>query len=192
MWTGLFQSGVILLTGLLYYVVDTWLMGHFDQHRAEEGSGRSRGYTAFMIGFLALLVLQPVLLPGLGFQTSEWWGLLVQVVGVGMITGALALHWWARVHLRHFYVEDVDFQEGQYVVDTGPYNLVRHPIFASFFMIAMGLLLVNPAVTTLLMNIYVFVDFSRAARKEEELLIERLPHYASYMEHTGRFWPKWR
>jgi protein-S-isoprenylcysteine O-methyltransferase Ste14 len=109
-----------------------------------------------------------------------------------MITGALALHWWARVHLRHFYVEDVDFQEGQYVVDTGPYNLVRHPIFASFFMIAMGLLLVNPAVTTLLMTIYVFVDFSRAARKEEELLIERLPHYASYMEHTGRFWPKWR
>lgn len=192
MLTGLFQSGVILLTGLVYYMVDAWLIGHYDQHRAEEGSGRSRGYTAFMIAFLVLLVLQPVLLPGLGLQISSRWGLLMQAVGVAMIAGALALHWWARSHLQHFYVEDVQFQEGHYVVDTGPYRLVRHPVFTSFFVIAVGLLLVNPAVTTLLMAIYVFVDFPRAARSEEELLIEKLPQYASYMERTGRFWPKWR
>jgi protein-S-isoprenylcysteine O-methyltransferase Ste14 len=192
MLTGFFQSGVILLTGLVYYMVDAWLIGHYDQHRAEEGSGRSRGYTAFMIAFLVLLVLQPVLLPGLGLQISARWGLLMQAVGVAMIAGALALHWWARSHLQHFYVEDVQFQEGHYVVDTGPYRLVRHPVFTSFFVIAMGLLLVNPAVTTLLMAIYVFVDFPRAARNEEELLIEKLPQYASYMERTGRFWPKWR
>ena len=192
MLTGLFQSGVILLTGLVYYMVDAWLIGHYDQHRAEEGSGRSRGYTAFMIAFLVLLVLQPVLLPGLGLQISSRWGLLMQAVGVAMIAGALALHWWARSHLQHFYVEDVQFQEGHYVVDTGPYRLVRHPVFTSFFVIAVGLLLVNPAVTTLLMAIYVFVDFPRAARSEEELLTEKLPQYAGYMERTGRFWPKWR
>jgi len=192
MWTGLFQSGIILLTGLVYYMVDTWLMGRFDQHRAEEGGGRSRRYTAFMIIFLGLLVVQPVLLPGLGLQTSKWWGLLTQVVGVILITGALALHWWARVHLRHFYVEDVEFQEGQYIVATGPYSQVRHPVFTSFVLIAAGLLLVNPALTTLLLTLYVLYDFPRAARREEELLTEKLPQYADYMEHTGRFWPRWR
>jgi protein-S-isoprenylcysteine O-methyltransferase Ste14 len=54
------------------------------------------------------------------------------------------------------------------------------------------LLLVNPALTTLLMVVYVVVDFPRAARSEEELLMENLPQYASYMERTGRFWPKRR
>ena len=192
MWAGLFQAGVILLTGLTYYVVDAWLMRHHDQHRAQEGSGRSRRYTLFMLAFLALLVIQPVLLPGLGLQISAGWGLWVQAVGVALIAATLALHWWARSHLKHFYVEDVQFQEGHQVVDTGPYRWVRHPIFTSFFVIAVGLLLVNPALTTLLMLVYVLVDFPRAARSEEELLMENLPHYASYMERTGRFWPKRR
>jgi protein-S-isoprenylcysteine O-methyltransferase Ste14 len=192
MWTGLFQSAVIFSTGLVYYLVDAWLIGHYDQHRAEEGSGRSWGYTAFMVTFLALLVLQPVFLPGLGLQISWRWGFLVQIVGIGIIAVALALHWWARSHLKHFYVEDVRFQEGHYLVDTGPYRLVRHPVFTSFFVISLGLLLVNPAVTTLLMGIYVMIDFPRAARLEEGLLLEELPEYTDYMERTGRFWPRWR
>lgn len=192
MVTGAFQSTVILLTGIVYYLVDASLMRHYDRHRVEEGSGRSWGYTAFMIAFLALLVLQPVLLPGLGLQLDAWWGRLVQGIGLVLIAGALALHWWARSHLQHFYVEDVQLQEDQYLVDTGPYRLVRHPVFTSFFLIAIGLLLVNPAVTTLLMTIYVFVDFPRAARKEEALLVKELPGYASYVERTGRFLPRWR
>jgi protein-S-isoprenylcysteine O-methyltransferase Ste14 len=192
MWTGLFQSGVILLTGLVYYVVDTWLMRHYDRHRAQEGSGRGRRYTLFMLAFLALLVVQPILLPGLGFQISAGWGLWLQAVGVVLIAVALALHWWARSHLKHFYVEDVQFQVGHHLVDSGPYHWVRHPIFTSFFVIAGGLLLVNPALTTLLMAIYVLIDFPRAARKEEELLVGHVPRYASYMERTGRFWPKRR
>jgi protein-S-isoprenylcysteine O-methyltransferase Ste14 len=192
MWTGLFQSGVILVTGLVYYLVDAWLLGHYDQHRAKEGSGRSWGYTAFMVAFLALLVIQPLLLPGVGLQISGRWGLWLQIFGMGMITVALALHWWARSHLKHLYVEDVQFQEGHFLVDTGPYRLVRHPVFSSFFVIALGLLLVNPAVTTLLMVVYVMIDFPRAAGQEERLLLEKLPEYANYIERTGRFWPKWR
>ncbi len=192
MLTGLFQSIVILLTGLVYYAVDAWLMRHYDQDRAQEGSGRSRRYTLLMLAFLALLVVQPVLLPGLGLQIGAWWGLWVQVAGVGLIAIALTLHWWARSHLKHFYVEDVQFQEGHQVVDTGPYRWVRHPIFTSFFVIAVGLLLVNPALTTALMVGYVLVDFPRAARSEEELLKENLPQYAGYVERTGRFWPRRR
>ncbi len=192
MLTGLFQSAVILLTGLIYYAVDFWLMRRFDRFRADEGSGRGWGYTAFMVALLALLTVQPLLLPGLGLYTTASWGLLLQMIGLALIAGALALHWWARAHLQQFYVEDVRSQADQHLVETGPYRHVRHPVFASFFLIATGLLLVNPAVTTLLLAIYVLVDFPRAARKEEELLAEELPGYTSYMERTGRFLPRWR
>jgi len=189
--TGIPQSAVILLTGLVYYAVDFRLMRYYDRHSSQGPSARSWRYTFLMVAFWTLLVVQPMLLPGLGVSTTAWWGLAIQAAGIALIACGLALHWWARSHLQHFYVEDVQFQEGQYLVDTGPYSRVRHPVFTSFFLIAVGMLLVNPAITTLAMVLYVSVDFSSAARKEEALLSEKLPEYAKYMEHTGRFLPKW-
>jgi len=192
MVTGIPQSIVILLTGLVYYSVDFWLMRHYDPSQGQESGARSWRYTLLMVTFWLALVIQPVLLPRLGLSTTAWWGLAIQAVGLALILSGLALHWWARSHLRHFYVEDVQFQEGQYLVDTGPYRRVRHPVFSSFFLIALGMMLVNPALTTLAMAVYVAIDFTSAARQEEALLSERLPEYAGYMQRTGRFIPRWR
>lgn len=191
MLTGIPQSAVILLTGLIYYAVDFRLMRHYERHSSQGQSARSWRYTFLMITSWVLLVVQPVLLPEVGVTTTAWWGLVIQAAGIGLIACGLTLHWWARTHLQQFYVEDVKFQDGQYLVDTGPYSRVRHPVFTSFFLIAVGMLLVNPALTTLAMVLYVSVDFSSAARKEEALLLEELSEYAEYMEHTGRFFPKW-
>ena len=192
MFTGIPQSIVIFVTGLVYYAVDFRLMRHYDVRGSQDPSPRSWRYTTLMIVFWILLVVQPVLLPEIGVSSSSWWGLLVQIAGIAMIVCGLALHWWARSHLKQFYIEDVQFLEGQYLVDTGPYSRVRHPVFTSFFLIAVGMLLVNPALTTLVMVLYASVDFSRAAREEEALLSEKLPEYAMYMERTGRFFPKWK
>lgn len=190
MLTGLPQSVAILLTGLVYYAVDFWLMRHYDKGDGHASSARSWRYTSLMVAFWALLAVQPVLLPRLGLSTSAWGGLVVQGAGLVLIAGGLGLHWWARSHLKHFYVEDVQFQEGQYLVETGPYSRVRHPVFSSFFLISVGMVCVNPALTTLAMVVYVVIDFSRAARKEEALLSDKLPQYTEYVEHTGRFFPK--
>jgi protein-S-isoprenylcysteine O-methyltransferase Ste14 len=190
MLTGLPQSVAILLTGLAYYAVDFWLIRRYDQSHEQASSARSWRYTSLMVAFWALLVVQPVLLPRLGLSTAAWGGLVLQGAGLLLIVSGLGLHWWARSHLKQFYVEDVRFQEGQYLVDTGPYSCVRHPVFSSFFLISVGMVCVNPALTTLAMVIYVAIDFSRAARKEEALLSDKLPQYAEYVEHTGRFFPK--
>ena len=192
MLLGVFQSVITLVTGLVYYVVDFWLIGRYDRERVEEGPGRSWGYTSFMVLLLIFLVLQPVLLPGLSLRLQGRWGLLMQMVGLAVLLSGLALHWWSRSHLKQFYVEDVFVQDQQVLVDTGPYRLVRHPVFTSFFAIALGLLMVNPAVTTFGLALYVFIDFTRAASREEELLSAKLPDYVGYVERTGRFLPKWR
>jgi protein-S-isoprenylcysteine O-methyltransferase Ste14 len=164
-------------------------MRRYDRLRYDEGSGRSWGYTALMMAALAVLTAQPIVLPSLGARLWKPWGIAVQVLGITVLTGALALHWWARAHLRQFYVEDVLFQKGHKLVDTGPYRYVRHPIFTSFLLIALGLVLVNPAVPTLLGTLYAFWDFSRAANQEEAMLCENLDGYDDYMRRTGRFLP---
>jgi protein-S-isoprenylcysteine O-methyltransferase Ste14 len=192
MYTGFYQSGVILATLIAFYVADFVLIARYDRQRRAEGSGRSWDYTVLMIGATMFVIVQPILLPWLGVCTDAWWGALVQAVGVALLALGLGLHWWARSHLRQFYAERVEIQPEHSLVDSGPYAYVRHPLITSFFMFAVGLVLVNPSLPTLLVAAFIIWDFSRAAKQEDALLSQDLPGYADYMARTSRFFPRFR
>lgn len=190
MLSGIPQSIATLLTILLFYSMDFALIRRYDKQRQASGSGRSWDFTLFIFLTVAVLVLQPIILPSLSFRTRAPWGLAIQMIGVLTILGALALHIWSRVHLQQFYAERVEVQPEHKVIDTGPYKLVRHPVITSFFGIATGLFLINPAVPTLAALLYTIWDFTRAAKQEEELLTKTLPGYAAYADRTPRFLPR--
>lgn len=192
MLTGWFQSLVILTVMLAFYGMDFFLIRRYDRQRSAAKSGRAWDFTAAMILAGFTLAIQPIWLPWLGVSTRAGWGLALQLVGVILLLASFALHLWARVHLGRFYAERVEILPDHRVVTSGPYAYIRHPVIASFFGIAIGLFLVNPAVTTLLMMLYVFWDFGRAAIQEEKLLAQNLPEYRAYMQRTGRFLPRGR
>jgi protein-S-isoprenylcysteine O-methyltransferase Ste14 len=170
--------------------MDFALIQRYDQKRQASGSGRSWDFTFLIFVMVAVLVLQPVLFPILSFRTIETWGLVIQIIGVFTILVALALHIWSRAHLQHFYAERVEVQPEHKVIDTGPYRLMRHPVITSFFGIATGLFLINPALTTFAALLYTIWDFRRAAQQEEDLLTKTLPGYAEYAHRTPRFLPR--
>lgn len=193
MLIGLPQSVATLLTILAFYTMDFALIRRYDKQRQASGSGRSWDFTTFIFILVAVLVLQPLILPILSFRTNHTWGLFVQLFGIIIILDALALHIWSRMHLQHYYAERVEVQPEHKVIDTGPYALMKHPVITSFFGIASGLFLINPALTTLAALIYTIWDFTRAAQQEEELLTKTLPGYADYARRTPRFLPRlWR
>ena len=192
MFTGIQQSFALVCLIFAFYIADFLLMRRYDRQRKAEGSGRSWDFTILVFLVLLLVVLQPIYLPWLGLIIAGIWGLAVQVLGILLALAALGLHVWARLHLRHFYAERVEILRDHKVVDTGPYALVRHPIIASFFGLAIGLFLVNLAAPTLLIMLYTFWNFGRAARQEEKLLSAGLPDYAEYMQRTPRFLPRLR
>ena len=190
MLLGIPQSIATLLTIVLFYLMDFALIRRYDRKRQASGSGRSWDFTFFIFVMVTVLVLQPILLPVLSFRTTALWGLVIQIVGVFIVLIALALHIWSRVHLQHFYAERVEVQPEHRVIDTGPYQLMRHPVITSFFGIATGLFLINPSILTLATLLYTVWDFSRAAQQEEELLTKTLPGYADYASRTPRFLPR--
>jgi protein-S-isoprenylcysteine O-methyltransferase Ste14 len=193
MLIGIPQSLATLLTILLFYAMDFVLIRRYDKKRRASGSGRSWDFTFFIFAMVAVLVLQPIILPGLSFTTSEPWGLWIQILGVIVIIASLALHFWSRVHLQQYYAERVEVQPEHQVIDTGPYALVRHPVITSFFGIAAGLFLINASVVTAAVLLYTIWDFSRAACQEEVLLSQTLPGYAEYARRTPRYLPSlWR
>lgn len=49
---------------------------------------------------------------------------MVAVCAIGF-----ACCWWARLHLGNLWSAGVVLKEGHRVIDTGPYGIVRHPIY---------------------------------------------------------------
>ena len=193
MFLGIPQSIATLASIILFYTMDFVLIRRYDKQRQASGSGRAWDFTLFIFAMVAILVLQPILIPILSLQIKETWGLFIQILGILTLVIALSLHIWSRVHLQHYYAERVEVQPEHKVIDTGPYKLLRHPVITSFFGIATGLFLINPALTTLAALIYTIWDFTRAAHQEEDLLTKTLPGYADYVRRTPRFLPRvWR
>lgn len=191
MFTGVYQSLAILVVVLGFYGVDFWLMARYDTQRST-GTGRAWDFTLMVLAALAVLILQPVLLPALSLYIPGVAGWVLQLLGVLSVLAGLALYVWSRLHLQHFYAERVEVQPQHRVVDNGPYALVRHPVFSGFFLIITGLLLITLSLPMLLMALYTYWDFSRAAMQEEALLSQELPEYSAYMQRTARFVPALR
>jgi protein-S-isoprenylcysteine O-methyltransferase Ste14 len=48
---------------------------------------------------------------------------------MGLTLAGLAFTWWARIHLGRLWSGSITRKEDHRVIDTGPYALVRHPIY---------------------------------------------------------------
>lgn len=192
MLTGVPQALATLSTIILFYTMDFILIRRYDKQRRATGSGRAWDFTFFIFLLVTILIIQPIFLRHLSYRTDATWGLVIQLLGVFLLLGAMTLHIWSRVHLQHYYAERVEVQPDHRVINSGPYKLVRHPVITSFFGIALGLFLINPALTTLAAFLYTIWDFTRAAQQEENLLIQKLPGYADYARQTPRFLPRLR
>ena len=46
-----------------------------------------------------------------------------------LLLGGFAFAWWARIHLGALWSSGITRKDDHRVVDTGPYALVRHPIY---------------------------------------------------------------
>jgi protein-S-isoprenylcysteine O-methyltransferase Ste14 len=189
MINGFALSIILLGIVLTFFIIDFWYMTRFDRER-ESGKGWSWDYTLYIALLGLAVILQPWLLPWLGWNTTAAWGLILQITGMVIIVLSFGLHIWARRHLQRFYVERVEVQEGHTVINTGPYALMRHPIITTFFGLAIGVFMINPSVPTLGAVIYAFWDFLRAAKQEEEALLKTLPDYEAYMKETPAFLPR--
>jgi protein-S-isoprenylcysteine O-methyltransferase Ste14 len=55
---------------------------------------------------------------------------LVAWLLVAVAAGGLAFTWWARLHLGRLWSGTVTRKAEHRIVDTGPYALVRHPIYS--------------------------------------------------------------
>ena len=93
--------------------------------------------------------------------------------------------WWARVHLGALWSGMLTLREGHRVVDTGPYRLVRHPIYTGFIASAWALALIVASPGAMLGALFLTVVMSVKAGTEERFLRRELGE-ASYADYAAR------
>ena len=98
------------------------------------------------------------------------------VLGGILIVAGEALRIWAAGHLR----------KGELVTTTGPYGLVRHPLYLGSTIMGLGFIVASRSVVVaLLAAAYMTVTFIAAIRAEESWLSQRFPEdYRAYREGT--------
>ena len=82
--------------------------------------------------------------------------------------------WWARLHIGRLWSSAVTRKEGHYVVDTGPYALVRHPIYTGLIAATFCTAVVEATVPALAGFVLIAAGLWVKARIEERFLAAEL------------------
>lgn len=110
---------------------------------------------------------------------------------VGLTAAGLAFTWWARIHLGRMWSSSVTHKANHHIVDTGPYVLVRHPIYTGAIVAAAATAALEARPVALVGWVLITVGFWFKARLEERFLRNELgpEAYEAYASRTWMLFP---
>lgn len=108
-------------------------------------------------------------------------------IALQVVAGALML--WARVTFggRSFHAGANPTEGG--LVMTGPYRLIRHPIYTAILLFMWAGVASQGAIVDVLLGIVATAAVAVRIGAEEALVVETYPQYTEYARHTKRIIP---
>jgi len=90
--------------------------------------------------------------------------------------------WWARIHLGRLWSGRITRKEGHRIVDSGPYGIVRHPIYTGIIIAGIATAAEKATPLALIGAALLYIGYWMKARLEERFLSEELgpDAYAAY------------
>jgi protein-S-isoprenylcysteine O-methyltransferase Ste14 len=112
----------------------------------------------------------------LAFGFAQLWELPATVLwaAAALAVAGFAFAWWARLHLRGLWSSGVTRKEDHKLIDSGPYAIVRHPIYTGMLVSSVALLAISGRTFGVLGFMLLFAGLILKARLEERFLREEL------------------
>jgi protein-S-isoprenylcysteine O-methyltransferase Ste14 len=161
-----------------------WLVAAFSMKRGRVPWSRELGIRAVIL-VVAILLIRLGAFRNHGLRTDPW------EAGLGLALLALGLGFaiWARVHIGRNWGGPMTQKDEPELVTSGPYHLVRHPIYAGILVAGIG-----TAVALRLMWLIAValaaIYFIYSAFVEERYLTEQFPGaYPAYRHSTKMLVP---
>ncbi|HEY2662518.1 MAG TPA: isoprenylcysteine carboxylmethyltransferase family protein [Caulobacteraceae bacterium] len=125
--------------------------------------------------------------PGRLWDIDEAFGW--SLVAVAML--GFGFCWWARLHLGRLWSGTVTRKVDHHIVDTGPYALVRHPIYTGIILAAFATGALKGTIVALAGAATMTLGFWTKARLEERFLRQEMGSdaYDAYSRRTPMIVP---
>lgn len=101
-----------------------------------------------------------------------------------MVLAGLAFTVWARVTLGRNWSSEVTFKQDHELIESGPYALVRHPIYTGLFFMGLGTVLNYGRVIGFVIFAAVCGAIWWKARQEEQIMGKHFP--GAYSDYRAR------
>jgi protein-S-isoprenylcysteine O-methyltransferase Ste14 len=151
-------------------------------NRKDKGSG----LFIFFIIFLSIIIA--IVLASASIAILPTWffypGIIVMILGI-------IFRQWSIAVLGRFFSGTVSTQEGQKVVEKGPYKYIRHPSYTGAFIILIGIGLALQSWGAVIILVFLFsLGYGYRIHVEEKVLISKLGDpYIEYKKRTKRLIP---
>jgi protein-S-isoprenylcysteine O-methyltransferase Ste14 len=138
---------------------------------------------------IVLLSIPRIPLPWLYFQVWPS-GLWPFWLGAAVTIAGLLFAVWARVHLGRNWSRSVTIKQDHELITTGPYAVVRHPIYTGILTGFLGTAIALSQVRGFLVFVLIFLVFLVKFRMEEKWMRAQFGEtYATYAHHTAALVP---
>jgi protein-S-isoprenylcysteine O-methyltransferase Ste14 len=171
----------------------SWTVARLWSNRTEKraGVGAELLFRA-LLGVGGILLFAFPLRPHYFAQAQLWrLGDAPNWILVALTAAGLWFTWWARIHLGRLWSDLIVKKAGHHVVDTGPYRLVRHPIYSGLILAAFTTAIEKGTSFALLGVATTTLAFYTKARREERFLRDELGEdaYDAYARKTAMLVP---
>jgi protein-S-isoprenylcysteine O-methyltransferase Ste14 len=151
-----------------------------------------RDKSLLALAFVAMFIV-PLVYALTGFPSALDRPLIPAIAGLGIAALAAALWLFYRSHadLGRNWSISLEIRKDHRLITTGVYRLIRHPMYSSFFLLALAQILLLPnwfagAVGLLAIGAL----YGLRVRQEEQMMLESFTgQYRHYMAHTKRLIP---
>jgi protein-S-isoprenylcysteine O-methyltransferase Ste14 len=93
---------------------------------------------------------------------------------VALVSLGFAFAWWARIYLGNLWSASITVKADHRIVDTGPYAIVRHPIYTGILLAVFATAGAKGTITGIVGALVITLGFWMKARFEERWLREEL------------------
>ena len=110
---------------------------------------------------------------------------------VGLMALGFAFAWWARLHLGTLWSGQITKKADHHVVDTGPYGIVRHPIYTGILLAVYATVWAKGTILAIAAGLVITLGLWMKARLEEGWLREQLgpEAYDAYRQRVPMLMP---
>lgn len=151
-------------------------------------NARGEWYVLAQAILMALVIFAPKELPGLPRWSQPAAGATF-IIGALLVALGLLLTAASSFRLGHSLSPFPRPKDDAALAETGPYAIVRHPIYSGFTLAAFGWALAWASSAALVYAVALFVFFDIKSRREEDWLRRKFAHYEQYRRRVKKLVP---